>query len=231
MTSTQAVLAETFGPTVQGEGPSCGRRAAFIRLSGCNLTCGFCDTGYTWNWRSYDKASHQRRTGVPELLTWAAAMPVQLFVITGGEPMIQAKALAELTSGLLDDDREVEIETNGTIPPPEGLLVDGVSFNVSPKLANSGVREHQRLRPDVLRHFADSGRARFKFVVADVDDLAEVAELETAFGLDPIWVMPEGVTEKATLTTMRALADDVIARGWNLTPRLHVLLWGDVCGR
>ncbi len=63
------------------------------------------------------------------------------------------------------------------------------------------------------------------------DDLAEVAELETTYGLAPIWVMPLGVTTDQVLRRAQDLAEDVLAHGWNLTPRLHVLLWGDARGR
>ena len=73
--------------------------------------------------------------------------------------------------------------------------------------------------------------ARFKFVAQDLSDLAEIAVLEAAYGLDPVWVMPEGTTSTAVLGGMRLLADEVIARGWHLSPRLHVLLWEDTRGR
>ncbi|MGW3614033.1 hypothetical protein ACWD6N_29885 [Micromonospora sp. NPDC005163] len=55
--------------------------------------------------------------------------------------------------------------------------------------------------------------------------------LQERFGLDPVWVMPEGTTSDAVLTGMRDLADAVLARGWHLSSRLHVLLWEDTRGR
>jgi 7-carboxy-7-deazaguanine synthase len=225
------VISELFGPTVQGEGPSAGRAAAFIRLSGCSLACSWCDTPWTWQWSRFDRRSEQRRVAVAEVLAWAAAIPAGLVVITGGEPLLQAPRLPSLVAGLLAGGADVEIETNGCHVPPPGLLVDGVSFNVSPKLASSGMEARRRIRPRALAALAGSGRARFKFVAADVADLAEIAGLQARYGLDPVWVMPEGTTCEAVLARMRLLADEVIARGWSLTPRLHVLLWGDVRGR
>jgi len=68
-------------------------------------------------------------------------------------------------------------------------------------------------------------------VATGLGDLDEIAGLREAYGLDPVWVMPEGTTSAAVLDGMRLLADEVIARGWHLTPRLHVLLWGDQRGR
>jgi organic radical activating enzyme len=120
----------------------------------------------------------------------------------------------------------VEVETAGTIAPTvDTQLVD--RFNVSPKLANSGMASERRYRPEVLRAFQADGRAVFKFVVTDPDDLAEVDAIVAEGGLAPVWVMPEGTDAATVLARMQALAPHVLARRWNLTPRLHVLLWGD----
>lgn len=231
MTVSELTVCEAFGPTFQGEGPSCGRLAVFIRLSSCNLSCCWCDTPWTWKWTDYDRAAEQHPMQVKDVLAWAQTTAAHLFVVTGGEPLIQRDALVELVVGLLADGAEVEIETNGTIAPPDALLVDGVCFNVSAKLANSGLARKRRIRDETLRRFAECGRARFKFVARELVDLDEISELETAYGLAPVWVMPEGITEHTMIAGMRAMADEVIARGWNLTPRLHVLLWGDARGR
>lgn len=104
-------------------------------------------------------------------------------------------------------------------------------FNVSPKLAHSGLRRHQRIRPAVLRDFADSGKAVWKFVVQELDDLDEIQELVDAYGLHPVWVMPEGTDSSTVLARMRMLADPVLARCWNLSTRLHTLLWENDRGR
>jgi hypothetical protein len=76
-----------------------------------------------------------------------------------------------------------------------------------------------------------TGKAVFKFVARSAADLQEIDHLHQEYGLDPIWVMPAGITTEAVLDGMRELADLVIARGWNLSSRLHVLLWGDTRGR
>lgn len=229
----EAVLAvsELFGPTLQGEGPSAGRPASFIRLSGCLLACRWCDTPYTWDWTRFDRSAEQRRMPVADVAAWALGQPAGLVVITGGEPLLQARQLAGLVPALTGAGLEVEIETSGTLAPPPALAGEGVTFNVSPKLANSGMPAARRIRGEALRALAGSGRARFKFVATGLGDLDEIAGLREAYGLDPVWVMPEGTTSAAVLDGMRLLADEVIARGWHLAPRLHVLLWGDQRGR
>ena len=126
--------------------------------------------------------------------------------------------------------RRIEIETAGTlVPTPELVgLVD--QFNVSPKLANSGNPLERRYKPDVLRGLEATGKAVFKFVAAAASDLDEVAAVVGECGLSSVWVMPEGTSADVVRGRMAALVEPVLARGWNMTPRLHVELWGDKRG-
>lgn len=225
------LVAERFGPTFQGEGPSAGQQALFIRLSTCNLSCSWCDTPYTWDWTRFDRRVERRRVSAGELLAWALERDTTLVVVTGGEPLIQQAGLAPLVSTLAEAGRRVEIETNGTIPPAAELSAAVERFNVSPKLSGSGLPEGRRLIPEALQAFAASGKALFKFVVTTAEELEEVAELEASYGLAPVWVMPEGTSEHAVLAGMRVLAEEALARGWSLSSRMHVLLWGDTRGR
>jgi 7-cyano-7-deazaguanosine (preQ0) biosynthesis protein QueE len=221
------VVSEVFGPTFQGEGPSAGRRAGFVRVGRCPLSCAWCDTAYTWDWDRFDPAVELSHRVVDDVLAEVDAMEVDLVVITGGEPLAQRSGLAALARGLRARGTRVEVETSGVIAPsPEVVeLVD--QWNVSPKLANSGMTVERRIVPDALAAFVATGRAIFKFVVVEPADLDEIAALADAHGLRPVWVMPEG-TDAATITDrLRALAEPVLARGWHLTPRLHVLVWGD----
>ena len=222
------VVSEVFGSTVQGEGPSIGRRAGFVRLGKCNQACSWCDTPYTWNWDEYDPAVELHEMSVDEILQRVAAMDVPMVVVTGGEPLLQQRALEPLVRQLERTGVRIEVETAGTIAPTLGELVD--QWNVSPKLANSGNPLERRYKPDVLRAFEATERAIFKFVACELADLDEIAPMVDECGLTDIWIMPEG-TDAATLEKRSAaLADAVIARGWNLTTRLHILLWGDKRG-
>jgi 7-carboxy-7-deazaguanine synthase len=229
--SDRLLVAEVFGPTLQGEGPSAGTPAVFVRLSRCNLACSWCDTPYTWDWSRFDPRAESRTWTVPDLAAWVLDGPAGLVVVTGGEPLLQHRPLTALVEQLTGAGRRVEVETNGTRAPERRLVESGAWFNVSPKLANSGMPEHRRIVPDALAALAGSGRARFKFVVRDRDELEEIAGLAGRFGLAPVWVMPEGVTAEAVLAGAQRVAEDVVARGWALSLRLHVLLWGDTRGR
>jgi organic radical activating enzyme len=227
--SRSLLVAETF-ISFQGEGPSTGQPAAFIRLSRCNLTCRFCDTPYTWDWSQFRPDTEAERRTTDELADWALTQRADLIVITGGEPLIQQAALVPLATRLAGSGRRVEIETNGTIPPSAELTGAATRFNVSPKLSGSGVPDDRRLVPAALAAFAATGKAIFKFVICHQRELDEVAALEAAHGLSPVWVMPEGVSEHTVLEGMRAVAREALARGWCLSGRLHVLLWGDARG-
>jgi 7-carboxy-7-deazaguanine synthase len=227
----ELVVSEVFGPTFQGEGPSIGRRAGFVRLGRCNLTCTWCDTPYTWDWDRYDPAVELHRVPTDMVVEQLVAMTPEVVVVTGGEPLLQQRRLVPLVQACVDRGWDVEIETNGTRVPGTGLVPLVAQWNVSPKLANSGVDVADRIRPDALAALRDTGRAVFKFVADDESDLDEIAALVGEHDLAPVWVMPEG-TDPATLTERaRRLAQPVLDRGWNLTARLHVLLWGDERGR
>ncbi|WP_031147388.1 7-carboxy-7-deazaguanine synthase QueE [Streptomyces erythrochromogenes] len=233
MTST-IVVNEVFGPTVQGEGPSSGQRCAFVRLGGCNLSCRWCDTPYTWDWkgvsdegRAYDPRKELTRRTTDEVLESLLAMDVALVVISGGEPLQQQKRLIPLVRSLRDHGISVEIETNGTIVPTDELVGLGVRFNVSPKLAHSGEPESRRIKPNALKTLQKTPGVAFKFVCRSHHDLTEVAALQERLGLSPVWIMPEGKNQPDVTRHLGNIAGEVVQRGWNLSTRLHVLAWGD----
>lgn len=223
-------VSEIFGPTFQGEGPTTGRLATFLRLGGCNLDCSWCDTPYTWDWERYDRDAEVTAMPIDDVYTRLEDAPGML-VITGGEPTIQTRALTTLINLL--PPRRIEIETNGTHGPEPLFDNQLVHFNVSPKLANSGIAYERRIKPMVLGYYAEMPRATFKFVVSEPGDLDEVDQLADTFGIDPakLWIMPEGTTVADLLLRARRLTDDVLARGWNFTLRSHTLIWGADRGR
>lgn len=217
-----AILAEKF-VSFQGEGPLTGQRCVFVRLSRCNLTCHWCDTKYTWDWTQYQATEVSERVPLPELIRWVTDQDVDLMVITGGEPMLQQPAMAALAAGVPDQVR-VQVETNGT-RVPEPALVELVDlWVVSPKLANSGINYNLRIVPPALAALTATARVAFKFVVTDPDtDFDEIAGLVKDFGLDPVWVMPEGDTRDRVLAGMDSIHAPAMGRGWNLSSRLHIL--------
>lgn len=228
---TKLTVNEIFGPTIQGEGPSAGRRCAFLRLSGCNLTCSWCDTPYTWDWEGLNGIPFDQRAESHEMTVWEAhhkltSLGVDLYVISGGEPMIQQQALGPLIHRLMAGGREVEIETNGTIIPK----ITPTRFNVSPKLSHSKVRDSKRIKPKALEGYV--GKGIFKFVCQTENDLDEIHGIATLIGIpaSDTWVMPEGRSPEELKRSLALVSDAAISRGWNITNRLHVQLWGNKRG-
>jgi organic radical activating enzyme len=144
-------------------------------------------------------------------------------VVTGGEPL-EHPAFVPLIAGLKALGRRVEIETAGTEEPP-AVSVD--QWNVSLKLAHSGVPESRRLRGDAITRFRDLG-AWFKFVVAEERDVAEVLAIQARFALPSarIVLMPLGMRREEQEARMPAVVEWCRRHGFRFSPRLHILLWG-----
>lgn len=226
------VVSELFGPTVQGEGPTAGRRCAFLRLGLCNLDCTWCDTPYTWDWTGKNGAPQDRDAllhmdpvdAAHDLLT----MGVERVVVSGGEPLLQQTPLAATVGALGTID--VEVETNGTLVPTEALVAAVGQWNVSPKLPHSGVQDGWRSEP--LAALLATGRAVFKVVCRNAGDVALTARLAAEHNVPAslVWIMPEGRTDAEIAARLPELAEAAIAHGFNLTTRLHVHAWGDKRG-
>jgi len=222
------LINEYFGPTIQGEGVHAGQRVGFIRLADCNLACSWCDTPYSWDWERFDKTVERRDVSVLELTEIIRSWKVKRVIITGGEPLIQQPGLIELFR--LNADINFDIETNGTIAPKEELAAWTDMFCVSPKLAHSGDIEKKRLKQASLEAFSNlayESIAFFKFVIEKLEDLDEVDSIVKEYAIDKtaVWIMFEGKDAQTQLERMRTLSEGVIARGYNISPRLHVLTW------
>ncbi|WFL78093.1 7-carboxy-7-deazaguanine synthase QueE [Altererythrobacter arenosus] len=226
--------------SLQGEGPSVGMPVAFVRLSRCNLACTWCDTAYTWHFegdnrphrdgRAFDRKANQVTLEVAEVAALILALGQKRLVITGGEPLMQGNALAELAEAL--PDMSIEIETNGTTKAPVRLDIRVDQYNVSPKLAHSGNEAELALIPERLDTYATDPRAFFKFVVASPEDVNEVLALQRRYRFKPghVFLMPEG-TDSATLRQREAwLAPLCLEHGFRMSDRLHIHLYGDTRG-
>ncbi|MCD8071167.1 MAG: 7-carboxy-7-deazaguanine synthase QueE [Akkermansiaceae bacterium] len=205
--------------SLQGEGPSQGEPAAFLRLAGCNLACRWCDTAYA---RGAARALELSPRGVAEIVAGFSPRP-RLLVVTGGEPLLQQASLERLLP-LLPGMR-AEVETNGTLFPSERLLGCVAQWNVSPKLAHA--RAGAGADPGVLRRFARTGRAWFKFVVRDEEDWREAAGLAERAGIPRgrMLLMPLASRRAELDAALPLVAALCLKHGVRLADRLHIRLW------
>jgi 7-carboxy-7-deazaguanine synthase len=186
--------------SLQGEGVSAGKPSVFLRLSGCNLLCKSelweCDTLALWQkgeWLDIEVVVDMIKSNT----AWAEAKQL---VITGGCPLIQSVALKKFILKIADFFLRIEIETNGTLPP---LSFDTlkekwirVHYNVSPKLASSGIVERKRLKREVLKQLVKE-YSIFKFVISNQADIDEMLVLlsDIKVPVAYIYLMPAGKSQ------------------------------------
>ncbi len=193
-------------PTIQGEGPFAGQPAVFIRLSGCNLACDFCDT-------EFEVFNSMHIDTIVEEIVALAGEHKHLVVITGGEPLRQPIEL--LCQTLLERGLTVQIETNGTLYRP---LDERVHIVCSPKTTTG---RYARVREDLLPHID-----ALKFVVAAdhalYRDIQEVGQSD--YGI-PVYVQPMDEHDDARNHANRRYAATIAEEnGYHLSLQLHKIL-------
>lgn len=222
--------------SIQGEGELTGVPSVFVRTSGCNLRCSWCDTPYA-SW-SPEGEEMTVDTIVDRVLSFSCSH----IVLTGGEPMI-AKGIHDLAARLRAAGKHITIETAGTIAP-DGIACDLASLSPklsnstpSPDLAGSGwVERHEksRLQPEILRQWLDSYPFQLKFVVSEDLQLTEIKGLLLSLGRPiPAWktlLMPEGVTVEAMESRRDWLLEACKEYGFRFCQRLHIDLFGNTRG-
>jgi len=225
-------IAEIF-TSLQGEGAWLGVPSVFVRVSGCNLRCSWCDTPYA-SWSPEGPVM-----SVEEIVGEVLAGGARHVVLTGGEPLLFEPIVA-LADRLREAGRTITVETAGTLY--RDLACDLMS--ISPKLANSTPddptwrdrHEKDRTRPEVLRRLLATYPYQIKFVVdpeGELDrDLAEIEEVLAAIDADPerVFLMAEGTDGETLRRRQRALVEVCLATGYRLAPRLHVDLFGNTRG-
>jgi len=220
-------IAELFY-SIQGEGSLVGVPSVFIRTSGCNLRCAWCDTPYTsWQPEGAELTLNQ-------IVDEVKAHPARHVVVTGGEPMIAPEIVA-LTERLRGLGLHITIETAGTVFQPVACDL----MSISPKLANSTPKDrwaaqHDRLRiqPEVLLELMGRYPYQLKFVIEEPGDLDEVRALIGALEADRsrVILMPEGTDRDRLRERAVWLAEICKQEGFRFSPRLHVELWGNQRG-
>ncbi len=221
--------------SLQGEGELTGMPSVFVRTSGCNLRCNWCDTPYA-SWKPEGV-----ELSVSEIVRQVESFPARHVVLTGGEPMV-AKDMHELAGALREKGKHITIETAATIAP-NGIACDLASL--SPKLKNSAPdhrasdawrEKHEQLRwqPAVVREWLEQYPFQLKFVVARPADIEEMQlllhDLHRPIPPEKILLMPEGTTSSVLRARDEWLVDICKQRGYRYCQRLHIALFGNTRG-
>lgn len=226
---------EAFGPTIQGEGPASGRVADFLRFGGCNLSCSWCDSAYTWDSSQFNLREQITMMTADEVLE-ASPSTAPIMVVTGGEPLLNQHhpAFVDVLAGLVARGQEVHIETNGTLPPLPSIREHVTLFIVSPKLLHAGLHKRSQ-SPALNKGWADlhgTINAHLKIVVQTPEDIAAAAQIaqDHNWPRERVWVMPEGTTPEVLNHRWPMVCTEAARLGINATHRLHVLAWNDERG-
>jgi len=231
---TTVPISEQFGPTIQGEGPYMGRAVQFLRTGGCNLSCSWCDTPYTWDGSRYNLREEIKPKSAKQIVDdLLYGIPV---VVSGGEPLLHQEnpGMGYVLAGARRKSAMVHVETNGTIYPNK-LWRDQVAvFGVSPKMSHAGEHrgnQNPTMHPDWVK-LAEKRQAFLKVVVRNAEDTYQTIRWAHDIGWPPelTWVMPIGTTTEELLAKWSEISSAAAEGGINASQRLHVLAWGDCKG-
>lgn len=228
-------IAEMFCDTIQGEGVSTGVLSTFLRLQGCTLKCVWCDTINVWpngNEYSFDEIFKLfESVGLVDRFRDG-----QHLILTGGSPLKQQQALVAFIEAFIKKYQfkpYIEVENEAVLIPVGKMLLFVDQWNNSPKLANSGMKEKVRIKPEALQTISQLKNSWFKFVVNRPEDWQEILDTYVTPGYVPknkIILMPEGQTQEELATSRPIAAELAISAGVRFTDRLHITVWDKKTG-
>lgn len=235
--------------SIQGEGKTMGIPAIFLRLTACNLMCGGRGTekdgqlhnGATWRCDSIEVWRTGKQYEIGELVNILIENYSLQFIkgahliITGGEPLLQFKALEpfiELLKEQLGFKPFIEIETNGTLTP-KGQLFNYIDLiNCSPKLSNSGEPENKRIKINTLSFYSLTPKSIFKFVVSRIEDMQEIYDIVEKANIPhkKVYLMPSAKDQKELDLNTKLVSSICLENSYNFSTRLQIIIWNETTG-
>lgn len=228
-------VAEVFYDTIQGEGPTAGCPAIFLRLRGCTQNCTFCDSKELWK-ENGSRISISLLLDMFELAGLFQRLREKThLVITGGSPLLQQFMVVEFIEKLRQRMKGqsciIEVENEMVIEPTPSMMYYVNFWNNSPKLTSSGnkINElHRKALFPLMNQFAGC----YKFVISCEEDIQEVEHYINQGYLpkDRVWLMPEGATREEIFAKQQKVVEHAVRLGVNFSNRQHIILWDNQQG-
>lgn len=216
MTEPRYLLISEIFYSLQGEGPNIGQPTVFVRTTGCNLHCDWCDEPEALDVKKGIQMTTEK------ILKEIQKHNIKFVDITGGEPMLQQQQLLPLLQHLKDLGYSIEIETNGSF---ESKIDDTIThYNCSPKFSNSGNKPY-KLKLKNPKTF-------YKFVADTPEDIQEVLHFITSENLpkEKCSLSPQCRTEEEAFQKSLWLMEECKTHNLKFSPRMHIYYWGNKKG-
>jgi len=192
--------------SVQGEGVFIGRPMIFIRTTGCNIFCSFCDSRYSWE--------KGKKMSIESIMKEIKKFKCKNVCVTGGEALLQ-KDIYKLIETLGEKDYAVFLETNGSIKLKETDTI--INVVCSPKIVNGKFKV--KIREDMVDCW--------KFVIKTEDDVKKAIEVyEDVADKEQIWLMPQATSREEYLEIAPKVWEWAKKYGVMFSPREHIVLFG-----
>ncbi len=241
--ANQIPVLEIFGPTIQGEGSVIGVKTMFVRTAGCDYSCSWCDSSFTWDGSAKDEIRLMTASEIMEELRAIGGNQFSHVTLSGGNPLLLANH-AELVSLLKANKIRIAVETQGTKWQPWLLDIDDVT--ISPKPPSSGMKTNFTLLDEMINNLLEAGRlsaCSLKVVIFDEADFAYAKKIHARYP-EIAFYLQVGNEDTATGDNMELLQQLLSKYEWlidlamaseemndvRVLPQLHTFLWGNKRG-
>jgi len=234
---------EIFGPTIQGEGMVVGRKTMFVRTAGCDYSCAWCDSAFTWDGSAKDDIRQLSAHEIWNELTQIGGKKFDHVTISGGNPAL-IRAIGELVELLHENGVKVALETQGSRWQDWFEQIDDLT--ISPKPPSSGMKTNFTVLDEILNRLSDKDRhtaPSLKVVVFNDEDFTYAREVHDRYPKVPFFVQVgnEDVhtsNDGELISTLLRKYEDLIDRvvedemmnDVRVLPQLHALVWGNKRG-
>ncbi|ADU30632.1 7-carboxy-7-deazaguanine synthase QueE [Evansella cellulosilytica] len=231
---------EIFGPTIQGEGMVVGRKTMFVRTAGCDYSCSWCDSAFTWDGSSKEDIKQLTADEILCRLKKDGGKSFDYVTISGGNPALFSH-LDELINLLHSENVKVALETQGSRWQEWFLKIDDLTL--SPKPPSSQMITNWKILDEIIGHLSSNNRLQYtslKIVIFTNEDLTYAKKIHERFPHIPLYLQVgnEDLDEdneerlmKKLLEKYKWLVNEVMVSSTlnsvHVLPQLHTLLWGN----